>query len=99
MAANLTIAPEARQDLDEAYAWYESRRIGLSEDFLGSVDACVQGICRMPTMYAVVHENYRRALVRRFPHAVFYEYAEDRVTIYCVFQTAQDPNKWRQRLS
>src|SRR5438034_11548579 len=98
MAAELIIAPEAQQDLDEAYDWYEDRRAGLGEDFLSSVDACVQGICRMPMMYAVVHENYRRALVRRFPYAVFYEYVDDRVIVYCIFQTARDPDKWRERL-
>jgi hypothetical protein len=26
-------------------------------------------------MYALVYEKYRRGLVRRFPYAVFYEYA------------------------
>lgn len=98
MAAELIIAPEAQQDLDEAYAWYESRRAGLGEEFLGSVDACVQRIWRMPMMYAIVQENYRRA-VRRFPYAVFYEYTDDCVTVYCVFHTAQDPDKWRERLS
>jgi plasmid stabilization system protein ParE len=49
-------------------------------------------------MHAPFHENYRRALVRRFPYAVFYEYAEETVTVYCVFHTSQDPEKWRQRL-
>jgi hypothetical protein len=49
-------------------------------------------------MHAVVHENYRRGLVRRFPYAVFYEYAEDTVTIYGIFHTSRNPEKWRQRL-
>jgi hypothetical protein len=40
MAAELIIAPEAEQDLAEAYAWYEGRRIGLGEEFLSGVDAC-----------------------------------------------------------
>jgi len=31
MAAELTIAPEAEQDIEEAYAWYENRRNGLGE--------------------------------------------------------------------
>jgi hypothetical protein len=53
----------------------------------------------MPEMYAFAHEGYRRALVRRFPYAVFYEYANDVVTVYCVFHTARDPAKWRRRLS
>jgi hypothetical protein len=33
MAAELTIAPEAEQDIEEAYAWYENRRSGLEKSF------------------------------------------------------------------
>lgn len=59
MGADLTIAPEAVQDLDEAYGWYEARRGGLGEKFLGCVDACIQAICRLPEMHAKVHKEYR----------------------------------------
>jgi hypothetical protein len=34
MAAKLVIAPEAEQDIAEAYSWYEGRRAGLGEEFL-----------------------------------------------------------------
>ena len=98
MAVELTVAPEVERDLSEAYVWYEGRRSGLGEEFLSSVDACVEGTCRQPGMWPVVHENYRRALVRRFPYAIFYEHTEGRVTIYAVFHTARDPHKWRRRL-
>jgi plasmid stabilization system protein ParE len=98
MAAELIIAPEAEFDLVEAYAWYEKRRVGLGEEFLSSVDACVSSICRQPEMYTQVHEAYRRALIRRFPFAIFYEYAQGTVTVYSVFHTSRDPQKWRQRL-
>ncbi len=67
MAAELTLAPEAEQDVAEAYAWYESRRAGLGEEFLSCVDACIEAIRRTPELYSVVHVNYRRGLVRRFP--------------------------------
>ncbi|CAN5602259.1 hypothetical protein BH10PLA2_BH10PLA2_38680 [soil metagenome] len=50
-------------------------------------------------MHAPIYENYCRGLVRRFPYAVFYEYAANIVTVYCVFHTSRDPYKWRQRLS
>ena len=76
MAARLVNAPEAGQDVADAYAWYESRRAGLGEEFLGCVDACIEAICRTPEIHTLVHESYRRDLVRRFPYAVFYEYAE-----------------------
>jgi plasmid stabilization system protein ParE len=99
MAAELIMAPEAEQDIADAYDWYERQRVGLGEDFLSRVDACIQAILRTPTGHTVVHENYRRGLVRRFPYAVFYEYTDGRVTVYCVFHTSRDPDKWRERLA
>jgi plasmid stabilization system protein ParE len=98
MAAELILAPEAQQDLSDAYAWYESRRLGLGEEFLSCIDACIQVIRRTPAVYPVVYENYRRALARRFPYAIFYEHTGVIVTIYGVFHTSRDPNKLRQRL-
>jgi plasmid stabilization system protein ParE len=98
MAAKLIIAPEAERDIEEAYNWYECQRAGLGEEFLNCVDACVQAISRMPEMHAKVHEEYRRGLLRRFPYAIFYEYADGVLTVYGVFHTARDPKKWRQRL-
>ncbi len=98
MAAELIIAPEAQQDIDEAYTWYEDRRPGLGEEFLDCVDACIQTICRMPELCAKVHENYRRALVRRFPYTIFYEYADGKVIVYSIFHTSRDQKKWKSRL-
>src|SRR5262249_42421272 len=99
MAARLIVAPEAEDDLAEAYAWYERQRVGLGEDFLTCVDATIEAICRSPKMHAVIHENYRRSLVRRFPYPVFYDYADETVTVYCVLHTSRNPAKWRERLS
>ena len=99
MPGELAIAPEAELDIAEAYAWYERRRPGLGEEFLSSVDACLESIRRRPEMYPVVYEDYRRSLIRRFPYTVFYEPSEATVTIYAVLHTSRDPDKWRQRLS
>ena len=98
MAVKLVVSPEAAQDVDEAYGWYECRRVGLGEEFLGAVDACIAAICREPGLGEKVHEDFRRALVRRFPYAVFYEHALGTVNVYCVFHTSRDPLKWRERL-
>ncbi len=98
MADSWHFAPEAEADIGEAYGWYENRRIGLGEEFLSRVDACVQQIIRNPEAYPPVHFSYRRALLRQFPYAAFYEYSDGHVTIYAVFHTARDPRKWRWRL-
>ena len=98
MAAELILAPEAEDDIQQAYDWYELRRTGLGEEFLGCAEACIRQICRTPELHSKVHEDYRRALVRRFPYAVFYEYVEGSVIVYCIFHTSRHPNKWRERL-
>ena len=98
MADSLVLVPEAEADVLEAYGWYEERRRGLGEEFLNCVDACLNGILRQPELYAVILEQYRRAMVRRFPYAVFYEVTGDVVTVYGVLHTARNPDKWRQRL-
>jgi len=98
MAVSLILTPETEQDLAEAYAWYELRRVGLGEEFLGSVDACLRQICRSPLLGPIVDREFRRSLVRRFPYAVFYEYCGDALTVYAVLHTARDPGKWRLRL-
>jgi len=46
MPVELVIAPEAGLDIAEACAWHEGRRAGLGDEFLSSVDACIEGIRR-----------------------------------------------------
>jgi hypothetical protein len=79
--------------------WYEDRRVGLGEEFLSCVDASVQRICRAPELHAKVYGDFRRVLVRRFPYAIFYEFADETVTVYGVFHTSRHPDKWRGRLT
>jgi plasmid stabilization system protein ParE len=98
MAAELILSPEALTDVAEAYGWYERQRVGRGEEFMRCVDACIQSISRSPLAHAIVHKNYRRGVVRRFPYVVFYEYENGNVTVYCVFHSSRDPQKWRQRL-
>ena len=71
----------------------EGRRVGLGEEFVSSVEACLEGIRRWPTIYAVIYRDYHRSLVRRSPYAVFYEYSGATVTIYAAFDTSREPGK------
>lgn len=99
MAKSLIILPQAEKDITEAYDWYQEREIGLGEEFLRCIDASIQTIERNPEIYVFALEKYRRALVRRFPYAIFYEYFEETITVYAVFHCSQDSKKWRSRLN
>ncbi len=98
MDVELLISPEANQELEEAYSWYEERRQGLGEEFLSCVEATIQTIMRNPGLYAKIFKDYRRALIRRFPYAVYYEYIDNKIFVYSIFHTSKNPGKWKSRL-
>jgi plasmid stabilization system protein ParE len=89
--------PGAKQDIAEAFAWYEQRSLGLGREYARCLDATIQSIQSHPLMYPAVFADLRRALVRRFPYAVFYEVEPERIVVYAVFHCSQDPDKWKAR--
>ncbi|HEX3152427.1 MAG TPA: type II toxin-antitoxin system RelE/ParE family toxin [Gemmataceae bacterium] len=95
------MSEEAEADVREGYQFYERRRTGLGEVFLDSIDACLHAICRVPKARTFFLEDFRRALVRKFPYAVYYTYdeTEHKVVVYCVFHSKRDPQALRERLS
>lgn len=100
MTKPLLLIQEAKTDAREAYQWYEEQAYGLGVDFLRCVEAVLDSVQRTPQLYPVVYETYRRALVRRFPFAVFFEYdvLEKQCIVYSIFHCSQSPEKWQKRL-
>lgn len=98
MIDRVVFTPEADEDVLAAYGWYEEREPGLGEEFLRCLEACLDFIRRHPHAHRVAVDEFRRALIRRFPYELFYEPTDDAIIIYAVFHCSQDPTKWRQRL-
>jgi len=92
--AELIVSAEAERDLAEAFAWYESCRAGLGDEFLSCVDARLRAIERLPELHEKVYLEFRRAIVRRFPYVIFYEYAGNTVTVFGVFHASRRSDTW-----
>jgi plasmid stabilization system protein ParE len=82
--------------LANAYGWYEEQREGLGEEFLAAVDHTFDSIEQLPESFARVHGEVRRAMVARFPYAVFFRIERTRVVVLTVLHTARDPRLWPQ---
>jgi plasmid stabilization system protein ParE len=91
------LTPEAELDLAEAHAWYSAQRRPLGREFLRAVDRCISAIRRHPDAYQRVDHRMRRALLRRFPYAVFFEVLGGEIIVYAVFHGARDPRAWKRR--
>jgi plasmid stabilization system protein ParE len=68
---------EAAADLAEAHAWYEDRRSELGDEFAAEVHTLSELIARHPDAFPVVHKEVRRALLPRFPYALYYRRLDD----------------------
>ncbi|UUO16458.1 MULTISPECIES: hypothetical protein [Aphanizomenonaceae] len=55
----LVFRPEVREELNDAYNWYQSQQTGLGDEFLDCVDNMLNRICQMPESYAVVYLDVR----------------------------------------
>lgn len=91
--------PRQREKLGEAFDWYEERVSGLGSDFLMNVDAALNAILRNPRRFPVVHNNLRRALIRRFPYQIFFVFEEKRIVVLAVFHASRNPRRWLERNS
>jgi plasmid stabilization system protein ParE len=93
----LRLTPEAELDLDEAHLWYHRQAPDRSAAFLAAVDACPATIRRHPQAFTLVDPTTRRALVRRFPYAIFFEIGPREIVVYGIFHGARDPRAWTRR--
>jgi plasmid stabilization system protein ParE len=97
MPPRLLLSPEADLDLAEAFGWYEAQRPGLGSEFFAEVAHVLERIEDAPFQYAVVQGETRRAIVRRFPYAVFFVADPDVVTVTAVMHGRRDPRAWQTR--
>jgi plasmid stabilization system protein ParE len=97
MPLRVLLEPEARADLAEAFDWYENQRLGLGSEFLAEVARVLESIERNPQEYGIIQGQTRRALVRRFPYAVFYIIDPDLVAVTAVMHGRRDPRRWQER--
>ena len=99
MKYTVIIRPEAEDDLEEAFSWYEDKRRGLGYDFLLQVDAGINFIKRNPEAHPIEYKGMRRHLTKRFPYKIIYFIEEEKVIVLAVIHGKRSPNFIRKRIS
>lgn len=93
------LVPEPRADLDiqAAFGWYQHQRPGLGREFLNQLRATYDRIVEGPLKYQELRSGIRRALVQRFPYAVYFAVESDMIVVVAVLHSARDPAEWQRR--
>jgi plasmid stabilization system protein ParE len=98
MTPHLVVRSAAEADITDAALWYEQRAAGLGTEFLRAVDVALAEISRMPERFPVVHLQCRRALLRRFPYAVYLVASADLISVVASMHARRDPRRWEERV-
>ena len=95
--AEVIVRPGAQADIREAAQWYESRRPGLGSEFTLQLDALFERIGHYPLQFPEISSGVRRALLERFPYAIYFVATVSTVVISVLHQR-RHPDKWKQRV-
>src|SRR5438552_12684115 len=89
MIRRLIVRPEAEAELLDAAQRYQRQREGLGVEFLSALDLTFDAIRQRPTWFPFAHADVRRALVKRFPYAVYFLLDSRKVTVVAIRHTAR----------
>lgn len=76
--------PAIENELRNIVNHYNECSQGLGDDFLDEFERQIFKVASMPTLWVIVENDIRRALMTRFPYAIYFRVLKDgmlRVTI------------------
>lgn len=97
MRQRIVIRPAAQRDVADAAEWYENQRSGLGKRFLGEFGELLDRIANGPARFPVIAWDIRRALMNRFPYAVYFAVSERCIAVIAVLHQSRHPTTWKQR--
>jgi plasmid stabilization system protein ParE len=84
------IRPNAEADLQAAWAWYESQRPGLGDEWLIEIRAAIHQLKNDPERRPLYYRDFRRLLTRRFPYKLFYRIENGRVIVFRILHAKRE---------
>ena len=87
----------ARAELIDAQDWYEREAAGLGRHFREAIDALTERMSTNPQQFPIAFKSLRRALLRRFPYALFFVVTGDTLFVIACFHASRDPLQWQKR--
>ena len=96
MTRRVVFRPQANDDVREVRQWYEARREGLGMDFGLAVDELMARIAANPLAFQRAHGATRRAVLARFPYAIYFRAAGEEIVVLAL-HGRQHQSHWQGR--
>jgi toxin ParE1/3/4 len=90
--------PLAEQELMDATAHYEAKKLGLGFEYLAEIEHAVTLISRYPETGTKIKGSIRRLVLPRFPYSLLYRFLEnDQIRVLAVAHHKRKPQYWVNR--
>jgi toxin ParE1/3/4 len=97
MVRQITFQPEAIDEANAAFNWYEDRQSGLGIEFYRELTRCLEFIAQNPLLARAVYRGLRKRKLERFPYLVVYKMTPNSISVVSVFHGNRDPAVWKKR--
>jgi plasmid stabilization system protein ParE len=92
MKYNVILSPDAKEDIRAATWWYSNIDPQLGFRFETEVDHIFYRISQTPYQFPITHQSTRKALLKRFHYAVYFNFnSKDNLVIAVVHQRQLTP--------
>ncbi len=89
---------EAASDVMSAREWYDAQRPGLGDDFVAALEHVIDLVTEIPEAFPEIAAGHRRALLGRFPYALYYRTEGQVLDVVACLHTRRTSDSWRRRL-
>lgn len=89
--------PLARDEAEEAQAWYEERSVLAAAGFLSELSQALRRIAEAPNRYPPALHGTRRIVLERFPFNLYYQVRESEAVVMAVAHHKRRPGYWAGR--
>ena len=98
MNFRILINPDALQDIQEAFEWYNSRQVNLGQEFLFVLHECFN-LLRSSPRFQIRYANIRCLPLKGYPYMIHFtlDKSTQTVVIRAVINTHRDPKIWKER--
>lgn len=87
----------ARDEVSEAYDYYNLQQTGLGKQFAAEVRDAVRRLTQYPLAFPVQRGEIRKCLLQRFPYKLLYAIRHDKILIVAIAHQHREPEYWVSR--
>jgi hypothetical protein len=94
----LVVSSQVEDDLVDASLWYDTKQLGLGDQFLDEYVAAIDRILDNPFLFSIAANGLRPCLIKRFSYVIHFLVEDDQIIVIAVMNAARDDSSFMHRL-